>query len=111
MAPRRQRHKIRNSNIEIRNKPEQLNPNYEIRNGLVWNFLIFDDLKLFRISGFELRICSFVYTWRALRLCASHLFPIPQFKKTANLKYVWLWLCALGSWQAQPQLPGQTIFN
>jgi hypothetical protein len=62
--------KIRNSNIEIRNKPKDLNPNYEIRNGLVWNFLIFDHLKLFRISDFEFRICNFVAlaSWRD-KLC------------------------------------------
>jgi hypothetical protein len=66
-VPRRQRNKIRNPNIEIRNKLKDLNPKYEIRNGFVWNFLIFDHLKLFRISDFEFRICSFVYTWRPLR--------------------------------------------
>jgi hypothetical protein len=65
--------KIRNSNIEIRNKPRGSNPNYEIRNRLVLNFAYFGQLKLFRISDFVLRIfCS----WRPLRLCASHLFPI-----------------------------------
>ena len=45
--------KIRNSNIEIRNKPKDSNPNYEIQNRLVWSFLIFYRLKLFRISDFE----------------------------------------------------------
>jgi hypothetical protein len=39
----------------------------EIRNELIWNFLSFDHLRLFRISDFEFRICSFVYTWRSLR--------------------------------------------
>ena len=48
--------KIRNSNIEIRNKPKELNPKCRVRNGFVWNFLIFDHLKLFRISDFEIRI-------------------------------------------------------
>jgi hypothetical protein len=56
-----QRNKIRNPNIEIRNKYEKLNPNYEIRNGFVWNFLIFDHLKLFRISDFEFFVFSL---WR-----------------------------------------------
>jgi len=56
IAPRRQWNKNRNPNIEIRNKPEDLNPNHEIPNGLVWNLLIFDHLKLFRISDFEFRI-------------------------------------------------------
>jgi probable HAF family extracellular repeat protein len=47
----------------------------EIRSGLVWNFLTFDQLKLFRNSDFEFRICDFVYTWHALRLCARQSFP------------------------------------
>jgi hypothetical protein len=46
--------KIRNPNIEIRNKPRDLNPNFEIRNGLVLELSdFFDHLKLFRISDFE----------------------------------------------------------
>jgi len=51
-----------NPKSEYRNpkQPKDLNPNYEIRNELVWNFLIFDHLKLFRISDFEFRICSFL---------------------------------------------------
>jgi hypothetical protein len=65
---------ILNPNIEIQNKLKDLNSNYEIRNGFVWNFPIFDHLKLFRISDFEFRICNLVYAWRPLRLCASHLF-------------------------------------
>jgi len=36
-----------------RSKPKGLNPNYEIQNELVWNILIFEHLKLFRISSFE----------------------------------------------------------
>src|SRR5437899_7988912 len=78
-----------NPKSEYRNpkQPKDLNPNYEIRNELVWNFLIFDHLKLFRISDFEFRICSFVYTWRPLRFggmfCAFLrviVFPIPYSK-------------------------------
>ena len=71
IAPRNHRNKIRNSNIEIRNKPKDLNPNYEIRNGLVWNFLIFAHLELFRISDFEFRICS-LEPALALRSDLSH---------------------------------------
>jgi probable HAF family extracellular repeat protein len=56
----------------------------EIRRGLVWNFLTFDHLKLFRISDFEFRICDFVYTWHALRSSArqsfSNLFFLQSFK-------------------------------
>jgi len=56
-APTRQQNKIRNPNIGSgpadRNKPKGLNPNYEIQNELVWNILIFEHLKLFRISSFE----------------------------------------------------------
>ncbi len=37
--------------------------------------LDFGNSKLFRISDFEFRICNCIYTWRALRLRASHLFP------------------------------------
>jgi hypothetical protein len=33
--------KIRNPNIEIRNKPKNLNPNYEIPKPFVWNFVVF----------------------------------------------------------------------
>ena len=40
IAARRPGTKFENSNIEIRNEPKDLNPNYEIRNGCVWNFLI-----------------------------------------------------------------------
>jgi len=49
--------KIRNPNIEIRNKRKELNPNYEIRNEPVWNI---EDVALviricfgFGISCFE----------------------------------------------------------
>jgi hypothetical protein len=42
------------------------------QNGLIWNFLIFDHLKFFRISDFEFRTCKFVYTWRPLRRCSGH---------------------------------------
>ena len=31
-----QNQKIRNSNVEIRNKPNNLNPNYEIQQPFVW---------------------------------------------------------------------------
>jgi len=72
IAQRRQKNKIRNPNIERsladRNKPEDLNPNDEIRNRLVWNVVIFDHLELFRISpaclaagrDFEFRIRIFI---------------------------------------------------
>jgi hypothetical protein len=59
--------KIRNPNIEIRNKqpkPEKsktLTPNEP-----VWTIVFFDHLNLFRISDFELRICSSFYYLRAL---------------------------------------------
>ena len=56
---RRKENKIRNPNIEFRNKPKDLNSNDEVRNGPVWRFLIFDHLKMFRISDFEFRVCSF----------------------------------------------------
>ena len=83
---RSHKNKIRNPNIEIRNKPKDLNPNYKMRNRLVWSFLFFDQLKLFRISDFELRICDLVYAWRALRSFGfaqdrlsreSSFFPVP----------------------------------
>src|SRR5438094_5508756 len=43
LAPRRQAiiHKIRNPKPEIRNKPKEFNANCEIRNELVWNFVLF----------------------------------------------------------------------
>jgi hypothetical protein len=45
----------------------------EIRNELVWNFVFFDHLDLFRISDFEFRaFYLLLIPWRALRLCASH---------------------------------------
>jgi hypothetical protein len=46
----RQRNKTESRISESENKPKDLNPNYKIRNGLVSNFLIFDYLKLFRLS-------------------------------------------------------------
>jgi hypothetical protein len=77
-----------NPKFEYRNpkQTQDLNPNYEIRNGMVWNFLIFDHLKLFRISDFELRICSFVYTWRPLSECPFFNCRTPN--STKNLKYL-----------------------
>ena len=51
--------KIRNSNIEIRNKFKTLDQNNEIRNGAVLNFTVFGHSDLFRISNFVLRIFSF----------------------------------------------------
>ncbi|HUF43259.1 MAG TPA: hypothetical protein VMR20_14990, partial [Verrucomicrobiae bacterium] len=64
-----QRNKIRNPNIEIRNK---LGPNkFKIRKSKtansihpVWNILValfFIILNLFRISDFEFRILGFIY--------------------------------------------------
>ena len=104
IAPRRQWNKIRNPNIEIRNKPEDINPNQEIPNGLVWNLLIFDHLKLFRISDFEFRIGNFVDPWRALWFdyahhpesieggrCGCRLVSDSLIQNsTENFKYFWL---------------------
>jgi len=75
---------ILNPNIEIQNKLKDLNSNYEIRNGFVWNFPIFGHLKLFRISDFEFRICNLVYTWRPLRLCAKNLPSCPSCLRGEN---------------------------
>ncbi|GEM_PF-2301382 len=38
------------------NKPKDLNPHYEIRNGLVWNFLIFDHFEMVSNLNFEFAI-------------------------------------------------------
>jgi hypothetical protein len=55
--PRRQTTviKIRNPKLEIRNKPKPAKPKFKIQNGRVWNFLLFYQLNLFRISdlGFD----------------------------------------------------------
>ena len=60
----------------------------ENRNELVWNFVHFDHLDLFRISDFEFRAFSLLLIpWRTLRsfdiaqdmLCASNLFSDPVF--------------------------------
>jgi hypothetical protein len=51
---------------------KETNPNIEIRNRLVWNFVIFDHLKLFRISDFEFRIFNRACARRPLYLCASY---------------------------------------
>jgi len=67
--------KIRIPKLEISNKPKHSNPKIDIQNEIIWNFMFFDHLDLFRISDFEFRICNSIYTWRALRLCESHLFP------------------------------------
>ncbi len=77
IAPRHRRIEIRIPKLEISNKPKYSNLKIEIQNEIVWNFVFFDHLDLFRISGFEFRICNFTYTWRAWRLCGSHFFPIP----------------------------------
>ena len=77
--------KIRNSNIEIRNKPKGLNPNYEIRNRLVRNFAYFGHLKLFRISDFELRILFLGVLCAFARDTFFRLLLHPQ-----NFKYLWL---------------------
>ena len=58
--------KIRNPNLEIRNKPKHSNPKIEIRNELVWDFVVFGHLDLFRISSFEFAVL--LVPWRALRL-------------------------------------------
>jgi hypothetical protein len=65
--------KIRNSNIEIRNKSKNLNPNYEILNGLVLELSDFGPFEI--VLNFGFRASNF-FSWRPLRLCASHLFPI-----------------------------------
>jgi len=48
--------------------------------GLVWNFLIFDHLDLFRISDFLLRICP-LSVWRFIepigKIDALNLSPQP----------------------------------
>ncbi len=44
--------KIRIPKLEIRNKPKHSNPIIEIRNGIIWNFMLFDHLDLFRTSDF-----------------------------------------------------------
>jgi len=72
IAPR-PTNKIRNPNIEIRNKltdkqiSNRENPKPRIRRKLVWNFIYFGHLKLFRISDFVLRLLL-------LTLCARHSF-------------------------------------
>jgi len=45
--------KIRNPKLEISNKPKGSNLNIEIQNEIIWNFMFFDHLDLFRISSFE----------------------------------------------------------
>jgi hypothetical protein len=60
----------------------------ENRNELVWNFVLFDPLDLFRISDFEFRAFSLLLTpWRVLRLCANDLFSDPVFisQKISNI--------------------------
>jgi hypothetical protein len=89
IAPRRRQYKIRNPNIEIRNKSKDVKPNYEIRNDLVWNFVLFDHLDLFRISDFELRICNFAMLGVLCAFARVAVFPIP-FSSYQNFKYVWL---------------------
>ena len=69
------REKIRNPNIEIRNKRKELNSNHEIRNRLVLNFEFFNHLDLFRISSFE-----FVILLMLGALCVfarGIFFPVP----------------------------------
>jgi len=70
-----------NPKSEYRN-PKQiqnLNSNYEIRNRLVWNFLIFDHLKLFRISDFEFRICNLFILGVLCVFAGAVFFPIYIF--------------------------------
>src|SRR4249920_161378 len=50
---------------------------------LVLNFVLFDHLDLFRISSFEFVL---FYTWRSLRLCASHFHLVaapPRYAPSA----------------------------
>jgi len=65
-APRRPRRKFRNPKHEILNKPKHSNLKVKIRNEIVWNFMDFDHLDLFRISDFEFRTFNSIYTWRPL---------------------------------------------
>jgi len=69
---------ILNPNIEIRNKLKDLNSNYEIQNGFVWNFPIFDPLKLFRISdpSISLRTDFVLRIFCSWRLCPSTLLRV-----------------------------------
>jgi len=64
--------------FEIRNKPKDSNPKIEIQNEIIWDFLFFDHLDLFRISGFEFVIYSIL---GALCVFARGIFfPIPRSK-------------------------------
>jgi hypothetical protein len=60
----------------------------ENRNELVWNFVLFDHLDLFRISDFEFRAFSLLLIpWRPLRLCASHsalIAALPRWVSVVN---------------------------
>src|SRR5258708_29886052 len=60
---------IRNPKHEIRNKRNSQirNPKIESGNELVWNFLLFYHLNLFRISDFEFRIFSHLLSFAAAR--------------------------------------------
>jgi hypothetical protein len=51
-----------NPKSEARNpkQTETSNPKIEIRNELVWKFVLFDHLDLFRVSDFEFGTYSFV---------------------------------------------------
>ena len=63
------RKQIRKSEIRISNFEtiaKTFKPRYEIRKGLVSNFVSFDHLRLFRISDFEIRICDRVFDWAFL---------------------------------------------
>ncbi len=83
IAPRRHRIEIRIPKLEIQNKPKHSNLKIEIQNEIICNFMFIYHLDLFRISYFEFRICNFIYTWRALRLCARYLIPDSE-----NFKYL-----------------------
>jgi len=53
IAPKRTQVKILNPKHEILNKPKHSNLKLGIHNEIVWNFMFFDHLDLFRISDFE----------------------------------------------------------
>jgi hypothetical protein len=68
IAPTCLREKIRNPNIEIRNKRKELNSNHEIQNGPVWNI---EDLVLVIRICFGFRVSSFFSASHSLAPFAS----------------------------------------
>jgi hypothetical protein len=77
IAPRCSRIKIRIPKLEIRNKPKHSNPKIEIRNEIIWNFMHFDHLDLFRISDFRFLL---LFVLGVLCVFARIIFSaIPEF--------------------------------